>query len=74
MKAKLKRQMEDLVLELNKKGDLGARQFFIAARNCEWGKTITSDQMVDGYNETLGRLFGKGLLSGEQVKRAMKVQ
>lgn len=67
-----KTKIEKLILELRDKKQLTPVNFFIQARQTTWGKKLTSDDLVNGYNERLGALFGRNQLTFEQVNAAMK--
>lgn len=67
-----KRKTEELILKLKKEKTLTAASFFIEARRT-WGKALSTEALVIGFNEGLGRLFGRGELSFEEVQAAQKV-
>ena len=69
MTAKRKEQIEKLILDLKESGNLTATDFFQAARNTTWGESSAS--IVEDYNMTLGRLFGRGEINIMEVRKAM---
>ena len=70
MNAKQKTQIEKLIADLKSNGYLTATGFFRAARSTTWG--AASKTLVEDYNESLGRMFGRGQLSFDEVNRAMQ--
>lgn len=69
MNAKRKEQIEKLISDLRESGNLTATCFFDAARKTSWG--ASAQQLVEDYNESLGRMFGRGLLNSDEVNKAM---
>lgn len=73
MKPKLKIHILDLILNLHAEDKLTGPVFFVRARAERWGKSPSSDELVDGYNYCLGILVGTGRLTIEEARKAMEV-
>lgn len=73
MSNKTKEKIDALCKELAERKELHAPKFFALARASKWGKRLTSDELIEGYNASLGYLFARGELSWQEVKDARDV-
>lgn len=74
MTQKTKDAIDSLILKLKESQQLTAANFFANVRAEAWGgKKVTSAVLVESYNEALGRLFGRGQITWQEVKAARQV-